>query len=165
MRASAEWSWRRPDLAFAGTVVGAAGLVVIVGLVVFLAMQRDDAALARLGGCPSQAFPLRPGTVLRQTSVITIGLTEPKTTGCWGRYDDGRSPADMYLWYTTIGHTPGWTIKYAYPQTTTIGFANEVDPALQVMIVMVGDMWTLADHANGRVDLSICACDPRSLDQ
>jgi hypothetical protein len=131
--------------------------------VVFINMAINR-SVASVGGCPSNLFPIRPGSRLHDHSEITIGTT----TGCWSTYDERNpvSETDVFRYYVEPSHTPGWTLQESYENTRYAAFRNNKDPDVQADV----SVWTfrtffLVGPSTTRLDISICRCDPRSMAQ
>jgi hypothetical protein len=121
-------------------------------------------SVATLGGCPSNAFPIRPGSHLHQYSDITVGTT----TGCWATYDQPGSASEdgVFEYYVDPSNTDGWTLQEAYSNTGFAAFRNSRDPQIQANIgISTVRTFLVAGPAAVRLDISICRCDPQSMAQ
>lgn len=121
-------------------------------------------SVASIGGCPSNAFPIRPGSQIHEFSEITVGTT----TGCWATYDQpsSTSEADVFAYYVDPSNTAGWMIREAYSNTGFAAFTNSGDSQIQANIgISTLRAFLVTGPAILRLDISICRCDPRSMAQ
>jgi len=152
--------WLTP--AIAGSIAVLLCAAEIAGII---ALNRfTSRSVASIGGCPSNAFPIRPGSEIHEFSDITVGTT----TGCWATYDQpsSTSEADVFAYYLDPSNTAGWTRQEAYSNTGFAAFTNNNDPQIQANIgISTFRTFLVAGPATVRLAVSICRCDPRSMAQ
>jgi hypothetical protein len=121
-------------------------------------------SIASIGGCPSNAFPIRPGSQIHEFSDITVGTT----TGCWATYDQPNSTSEdrVFEYYLDPSNTTGWTRQEAYRNTHFAAFSNSSDPQIEANIgISTVRAFLVAGPTTVRLDISICRCDPQSMAQ
>ena len=134
----------------------AAGIVVL-GVIA-------DRQVAAIGGCPSNLFPIAPGSRQREYSEITVNAT----TGCWETYDEPSTatPAEVFGYYQEPSHTAGWTLNEEYADTGYAAFTNTLDPTIRVDVgVSALPALLIAGPRRVQLAISICRCDPRTMAQ
>ncbi len=117
-----------------------------------------------MGGCPTTAFPVRPGSQLNQYSEITVGTT----TGCWATYEQPSSVSEdeAFAYYMDASNTPGWTRREAYSDTHFAAFTNSRDSQIQANVaISTLRTFLVAGPVTVRLAISICRCDPQSMAQ
>ena len=143
----------------AAAVLSTAEIVGIVALNIVTSQS-----VATVGGCPSTAFPIRPGSELHQSSEITVGTA----TGCWATYDQSSSASEeeVFSYYLDPSNMPGWTLHEAYPNTRFAAFSNNKDPQIRAD-VGISTFRTLfvAGPSTVSLAISVCRCDPESMAQ
>jgi hypothetical protein len=125
----------------------------------YLVLFTDPQPIASIGGCPSRAVPLPPGSSLDEEAGLVTNWP-PQTVGCWATYSEDRGPADVFAYYTDGGHTPGWTLVYAYPGTGEVRIASIERPNLRANVSVSDKSHALIGHFKTRLDISVCFCDP-----
>ena len=123
-----------------------------------------ERSVAAVGGCPSTAFPVRPGSHLDQYSEITVGTT----TGCWATFEQPSSVSEdeAFGYYMNASNTPGWTRHEAYSDTHFAAFTNSRDSQIQANVaISTLRTFLVAGPVTVRLAISICRCDPQSMAQ
>lgn len=130
-----------------------------VGAFLFLTLAQPFHLAPAVQGCPSHAFPIYPGSRPIQTSDITVD----GTTGCWSVFDPGgqATASDVYGYYVDSSNTQGWKLNTTYSNTGFIAFTNVANPKLQA-VVEVGSSDPTSVR---RFNISVCLCDPRTMEQ
>ena len=140
-------------------------LLCAVGMVGVIALNvATSRSVAGVGGCPSRAFPVRPGSQLNQYSEITVGTT----TGCWATYDQPHlaSEDEVFRYYLDSTNTSGWTRQETYSNTHFAAFSSTRDPQIQANVgITTVRTFFVAGPATVRLDISVCRCDPQSMAQ
>ena len=134
-------------------------VVAYVGAAVLLTVAHPFQLAPAVQGCPSNAFPIYPGSRPIQTSDITVG----GTTGCWSVFDPGgqATASDVYGFYADSSNTQGWKLTTTYSNTGFMAFTNVANPKLQA-VVEVGSSNPIPVR---RFNISVCLCDPRTMEQ
>ena len=141
------------------------GYLGVVGYAVATSPGLDPAIHA----CPSQAFPLPPGSKDQGSSLISVGSdTGGMTTGCGARFAEPDSSTEwtVYQFYMQQVNTPGWTLGETYADTRYAAFSSITHPKLRAQI----GVWTrkalgFAGPATVTLDVSVCMCDPGTMAQ
>jgi hypothetical protein len=160
-------SVRNPRSLWLPPAIAASIAVLLCGAEIagIIALNRvTSRSVASIGGCPSNAFPIRPGSQIHEFSDITVG----KTTGCWATYDQPSSASenDVFAYYLDPSNTAGWTRQEAYSNTGFAAFTNNRDSQIQANIgISTFRSFLVAGPATVRLDIGICRCDPLSMAQ
>ena len=153
---------RRRAKAAIAVIASLVWLATIAGMVAL--NSASDASVATLGGCPSKALHLPPGSKLHQFSVISVGTT----AGCWASYDQPESASenDVFNYFLDPTHMPGWDLQEAYASTHYAAFRNDLDSQVQADVeVTTLRAFFVAGPSAIRLDVSVCRCDPRTMAQ
>jgi hypothetical protein len=146
-------------------IAAAASLLWIAAITGIAALNvASSRSVATVGGCPSNAFPIRPGSALDQYSAITVG----GTTGCWTTYHEPKSASEqeVFGYYMDPSNTRGWTVLEAYDSTHFAAFRNSNDPQIQAEVdVTTFQTFFVAGPSTVTLAISVCRCDPRTMAQ
>jgi hypothetical protein len=137
------------------------------GLVTYAIVTRPSLAPAA-DGCPSHAFPIRPGSTLQNYSEITVGSDQGQTTGCWAEYDEPSASTEqkVFTFYTDGTNTAGWRLDDAYANTGYALFTSTSVPALRAQVgITTVRAFLIAGPSTVRLAISVCLCDPGSMAQ
>jgi hypothetical protein len=137
------------------------------GLMTYAILTRPNLAPA-VAGCPSHAFPIHPGSTLRNYSEITVGSDQGQTTGCWAEYDEPSASTEqnVFSFYTNGSNTAGWKLDEAYAHTGYAAFSNTSVPGLRAQVdITTMPAFLIAGPSTLRLAISVCLCDPRSMAQ
>lgn len=121
-----------------------------------------------IGGCPSHAFPLPPGSKAQESSWITTGPVDGRTTGCWATFaePDSSSEWKAYQFYTQQINTPGWRLGETYSDTRYAAFSSITNPKLRAQIgVWTRKAFGFSGPSTVTLDVSVCMCDPGTMAQ
>jgi hypothetical protein len=119
-------------------------------------------------GCPSRAFPVHPGSSIRDFAEITLGSDHGMTTGCWTTYDEPASTTanDIFRFYTDPANVAGWKLNEAYPSTGYASFSSVSVPHLRADVGIAPlKRYFVVGPTTLTYAISICLCDPRSMAQ
>ena len=137
------------------------------GVVAYVILTSPSVAPA-VAGCPSHAFPIRPGSALRNYSEITVESDQGITTGCWAEYDEPSVSTEQnaFNFYTNRTNTVGWKLDEAYNSTGYAAFSNTSVPGLRAQVdITTMRAFLIAGPSRVRLAISVCMCDPRSMAQ
>jgi hypothetical protein len=159
------YRWRRlrsgPRRTLAGlivaiTVVCALPLLGYANLALYSSLRTDSQPMASIGGCPSSAFPVPPGSTQDEVGGLSL-YWPPGDLGCWTANSENGSENDVFAYYMDPSHTSGWIPVYSYPETKTVRFRNVARPQLYADASVGGH---LLGHAKTRLDIILCFCNP-----
>lgn len=135
------------------------------GIVTYVILTSPSLAPA-VAGCPSRAFPIHPGSTLRNYSEITVESDQGITTGCWAEYDQPSASTEqnVFSFYTDGSNTAGWKLDEAHAHSGFAAFSNTSVPGLRAQVdITTVRAFLIAGPSTVRLAISVCLCDPRSM--
>ena len=148
---------RWPFLAVPAAVL--LSVFLVVGFSAYAIALNNPQPLASIGGCPSTAVPLPPGSSQEDVSGLGFVLP-PQSVGCWQTYSENLSPDALFVYYTDGSHTSGWNLVYAYPATRDIRLASTNRKGLQANIWVLDKRDAPIGRSGTQLQITVCFCDP-----